>query len=119
VPKHTPLPLNATLRSVVATLDEPSSFVSRAYAVINRHEREHGPVVLRIGVSRVSRGRRPNYRIDDARTELPIAYIDGNTHLPWPEGTSSPAGDWSTGAMTHAEVRDLLNELRQNERLKR
>lgn len=109
---HVALARDATLRGVVPTLDDPVNFVARAYAVINRHERLHGPVILRLGVSRISKGRRPNYRIDAAQTHEPIEAIDGNNHKPWPDGTCNLTNDWSTASMTHVEVQALLGELR-------
>jgi hypothetical protein len=109
---HIPLARDATLRDVVPTLNDAVNFVADAYRVINRHERMHGPVILRLGVSRISKGKRPNYRIDAAQTKEPIEAIDGNNHKPWPDGTSNLTNDWSTKWLTHAEVRALLGELR-------
>jgi hypothetical protein len=65
---HTLLPTVATLRSIAMKLEDKFSFVPAAFAVINRYERERGSVVLRLGVSKASKGKRPNYRIDDAKT---------------------------------------------------
>ena len=109
---HIPPARDATLRDVVPTLDDPVDFVAKAYAVIHHHERLYGPVVLRLGVSRISKGRRPNYRIDVAQTNEPIKVIDGNNHKPWPDGTGNLTNDWSTASMAYAEVQALLAELR-------
>ena len=109
---HIPLEADATLRSVLGTLDDKINFIPDAYAVINRYNRQHGPVVLRLGVSRLSKGKRPNYRIDDAQTGNLVAVIDGNSHQPWTGDEINLTGAWSTAAMTHAEVQELLGEVR-------
>jgi hypothetical protein len=113
---HTPLAADATLRSVTATLDDKVGFIASAYAVINWYERKQGPVVLRLGVSRQSKGKRPNYCIDHAaeggHVAVHIAAIDGNTHKPWPGNDINLSGDWSTKCMTYAEMAELLREVR-------
>lgn len=115
---HTPLEADATLRSVLSTLDDEVNFVPDAYAVIHRYNRQHGPVVLRLGVSRLSKGKRPNYRIDDAKTGNLVAVIDGNNHQPWTGEEINLTGAWSTAAMSHAEVQELLAEVREKGRAK-
>ena len=115
---HTPLPEDATLRSLGATLDDKRDFVSRAYKVINDYQKQHGPVVLRVGTSRYSKGKRPNYRIDDGVTGELIAVIDGNNHQPWTGDEINLSGAWSKAAMNHAEVRQLSKELWEKARVR-
>lgn len=83
MPEHIRLKADATLRSVVPTLDDKINFIADAYAVINHHNCEHNPVALRLGVSRISKGKRPNYRIDDAKTGDLVAVMNGSNHQPW------------------------------------
>lgn len=109
------VPTDATLRSVLPTLDSRANFVPAAYGVLHRYQREHGPVVLRLGVSKLSKGKRPNYRIDDASTGRLVAAIDGNTHQPWVGDEPDLTGAWSTTAMSYEEVRKLLSEIREQE----
>ena len=116
--EHVRLKADATLRSVVPTLDGKTNFIANAYAVINRYNRVHGPVVLRLGVSQISKGKRPNYRIDDAKTGDLVAVMDGSNHQPWTGEAINLSDDWSTAAMTHAEVKELLGEVRQQECVK-
>ncbi len=115
---HTSLATDATLRGVISTLDDRVNFIPDAYAVINRYNREHGPVVLRLGVSRLSKGKRPNHRIDDAVTGDLVAVMDGNNHQPWTGEDINLTGAWSTAAMTHAEIKQLLSEVRDQGRAK-
>jgi len=115
---HIPLAADATLRSVASTLDSKVQFIASAYACINREERKHGPVVLRIGISKLSKGKRPNYRIDLEGTDTSVAVIDGNTHKPWPNNDFNLSGDWSKKWMTRSEVGELLLEVRQEGRPK-
>lgn len=117
---HVPLSKNATSRSVVSRLDDKFAFVPAAFAAINRIQRSragqgYGPVVLRLGTSPLSKGKRPNYRIDDAETGRCIEVIDGNTHKEWVGGGANDKGDWSDAWMTHADVADLLREIRTEE----
>ncbi len=114
--EHIPLPPDATLRSVVPTLDNKVRFIADAYAVINRYERERGPAVLRLGVSTASKGKRPNYRIDHAATGELVAVIDGSNHQPWSGEDINLSGAWSTKGMSHAEVGILLLEVRKGGR---
>ena len=119
MPAHTPLPRDATLRSVLPTLDERKSFVPALYGVMHRYQKDRGPVVLRLGVSRLSKGKRPNYRIDDASTDALIAAIDGNTHQPWTGDDLNLSGDWSSAAMTFEEVKAVLADVRAEEKARR
>ena len=115
--QHVPLARDATLSTVAVTLHDKVQFIADAYAVMRRHEREHGPVVLRIGVSPGSKGKRPNYRIDCAKTGDYLVVIDGNNHRSW-TGTISLSSDWSDGHMTCSQVGDLLLEVRNEGRSK-
>ena len=121
---HVPLPKDATLRSVVSRLDDKFAFVPAAFAVINRVQRSragqgHGPVVLRLGTSPLSKGKFPNYRIDDEGTGKCIEVMNGSTHKEWVGDGANDKGDWSNAWMTHAGVADLLREIRMEERLGR
>ena len=109
--QRTPLPLDATLRSVAPTLQNREAFIAEAYKVIDRHERERGPVVLRIGVSVGAQGNRPNCRIDNAETSELVAVIDGNNHQPWTGDVISFSNEWSSKGMPQADVRDLRDEV--------
>ena len=104
---------------MLPTIDPKANFVPAAYGVLHRYQREHGPVVLRLGVSKLSKGKRPNYRIDDASTGSLVAAIDGNTHQPWVGDEPNLTGAWSSIAMSYEEVKELLSEVREQERARR
>ena len=107
----TPRPPDATLRDVLASLDRPESFVRQALGVMLEVAKEHGPVVMRLGIT--GRGRAPNYRLENAETRDPIIALDGANHRPWPDGASfSAAPNWSTEVMSKDEVANLLGEVR-------
>jgi hypothetical protein len=112
---HSRLPPNATLRSVLQLLENPLEFVRQAWGVINTHHRSNGPAVLRLGISQASKGKRPNYVIENSDTKEILASIDGNNHKTWQGETANPQGDWSTEIMTYDEMKALLNELRATE----
>jgi hypothetical protein len=110
------LDADATLRSVLSTLDDSLTFVRKTFGVVNSYTRTHGPVVLRLGTSKGSKGKWPNYRLDDATTGDFVVVIDGSNHQPWPGNDINLHGDWSTASMTLAEGGTLLLELRALER---
>ncbi len=104
------LPPDATLRTIAGRLADAEGFVSQAYAVINRAWKDHGDVVMRLGIT--GTGKAPNYRIETA-SFVPILPVDGNNHKPWQDDSdfTSPQ-NWSSNAMSKAEVGDLLREIR-------
>lgn len=106
---------DATLRSVISSLLDPDDFVSRAFGVVHVATKEHGSVLMRLGVT--GTGKLPNYRLDSAATGQPIVAIDGNNHAPWagPSDISRP-DNWSTATMTKGEIEALLGELRNFKR---
>lgn len=108
------LPKNATLRDLLSTLDHPDAFISKAFGVINHATKEHGVVVMRLGIT--GTGKAPNYRIESANGE-PIRAFNGANHEPWPDGESFTGRDtWSDETMSKADVEALLGEIRNFKR---
>jgi len=106
------LPKNATLRDVVPSLDKPESFVRQVVGVMHEVAKEHGDIVMRLGVT--GTGRSPNYRVESALSGEQIMALDGANHKRWPDGENfSGVGTWSTAVMTKDEVSKLLGEIRE------
>ncbi len=109
------LPDDATLRDLLATLDNKDAFVSQVFGVAHHASKEHGDIVIRLGVT--GTGKVPNYRIEDATSGMPIIAINGANHQPWPEGEEfSAPNNWSRATMTKAQIEELLGEIRNFKR---
>jgi hypothetical protein len=61
------------LRDVLTTLTDPDRYVSQAFGVMHRATKEHGEVVMRLGIT--GTGKLPNYRLEE-RLNRPAAYCD-------------------------------------------
>jgi len=107
----TSLSQDATLRDVLASLDKPESFVRQALGVMHDATKEHGLVVMRLGIT--GKGSAPNYRLENAETGDPIMALDGANHKRWRDGENfSAAPNWSTAVMSKDAVASLLGEIR-------
>lgn len=107
----TALAQDATLRDVLPSLPNPESFVRQVVGVMHEAAKEHGEIVVRLGIT--GTGKAPNYRIEDANSGAPLIALDGANHQRWPDGENfSAATNWSSAAMTKDEVAKLLGELR-------
>ena len=105
------LPKNATLRDLLPTLEKPESFVRQVVGVMHEATKEHGAIVMRLGIT--GTGRAPNYRIERSEGGAPIMALDGANHKQWPEGENfAAAPNWSSAIMTKDEVANLLGEIR-------
>lgn len=92
----------------------PADFIPAVYGRVHAAGREHGDVLLRLGVT--GTGKLPNYRLESPDGSV-IEAFDGNNHQPWPTGSSVLDGaNWSSATMTLAEVEALLSEERRLER---
>ena len=108
------LPKDATLRSILPRLSDADDFVCQAYGVLHSAAKEHGDVVMRLGVT--GTGKLPNYRVDSTSGQ-PLTAIDGNFHGPWPDGVDFTAPtNWSSATMSKREVEELLGEIRRFKR---
>ncbi len=107
----TSLSQDATLRDVLPSLDNPENFVRQALGVMHDATKEHGSVVMRLGIT--GTGRAPNYRLENAETGDPIMALDGANHRRWPDGEIFLAApNWSTAVMSKDAVANLLGEIR-------
>jgi hypothetical protein len=105
------LPKDVTLRDLLQKFENPDDFVRRAFGVLHDASKEHGDVVMRLGLT--GTGKRPNYRLEEAATGRPIVAIDGNNHQPWPgDEDFTSAANWSERVMSKNEVAELLAEIR-------
>lgn len=105
------IPRNATIADVLPTLADQEDYVRRVLSTLSGMRREHGDVVVRIGVT--GKGFLPNYRVDHAgELSVPISAFDGATHKPFSEVASIDTDNWSTGSMTLDDVRGLLGRIR-------
>ena len=105
------IPPDGTLPDVLASVDKPESFVRQMLGVMQNVAKEHGPVVVRLGIT--GTGRAPNYRLESADSREPIMAIDGANHKPWAQGENfAGASNWSTAVMSRDEVASLLGEIR-------
>ena len=118
---------NATIADVRDDLVKPERYVRLVLSNIVAAEREHGPVVVRIGVT--GTGQFPHYRIDrrdrheifdsELTVDIPFQTINGRNHQPLaivPEGEEADIlrdEHWSNGDMTREEVMTLLGEIRR------
>jgi len=101
---------NVTLRDIRSKLSNRESYVAAAFGVVHRAAREHGDIVMRLGVT--GTGQAPNYRIETNSGEVLFA-IDGSNHERWAAGERFDGADtWSQSVMTRTEVEELLGELR-------
>lgn len=114
----TALPRDATIRDVLASLSNPESFVRQVVGVMHEAAREHGEIVVRLGIT--GTGKAPNYRVESATSGVPLIALDGANHQRWPDGENfSAANNWSSAAMTKDEVAKLLGEIRGRPGLRR
>lgn len=105
------LPKNATLRDILPSLNKPESYVRQVVGVMHDATKEHGQIVMRLGVT--GTGRIPNYRIERAESGTPVMALDGANHKRWPDGENFAAAlNWSTTVMNKEEVAALLGEIR-------
>lgn len=105
------LPKDVTLRDVLPSLDKPKSFVRQVVGVMHEAAKDHGDIIMRLGVT--GTGRAPNYRLESAAGGVPIMALDGANHKRWADGESfSSAPNWSTAVMTKDEVATLLGDIR-------
>lgn len=104
------LPPDATIHYVLATLAKPVEYVANVYARMNKAQKEHGNIVVRIGV--LGTGLIPNYRIDAGNHREPLRAYDGQTHEPFSGVRITDSTNWSTAVMTFEEIRELLGSLR-------
>lgn len=118
----------ATLGDVAYTLTKPERYVRRALANMHIAERDHGDLVLRIGVT--GSGQIPHYRLDTREVRRifdteSIAYLavqafNGRNHEPLvTEGEEADIlreEHWSTASMTREEVANLLGAIRKGPR---
>jgi hypothetical protein len=125
---------NSTIRDVRTDLAQPERYVRLVLANIMASEREHGPVVVRIGIT--GTGQFPHYRIDrremreaidlsiesSRREEVhyePIQAFNGRNHKPLanvPDGEEVDVlreEHWSEAAMSREDVMNLLGAIRQ------
>ena len=105
------LPDDVTLRGLTSKLTKPEIFVRDVLGVMHRAAKDHGrPIVIRLG--KTGTGSLPNYRVEDAATQVPIKAIDGNGHGPWKESENFTApANWSSLVMTRADVEDVLSNI--------
>lgn len=105
------IPMDATLRDVLPSLEKPEAFVRQVVGVMHHAAKEHGPIVMRLGIT--GKGSAPNYRIEGAEGGSPFMALDGANHRPWADGESfSSQTNWSTVTMTKDEVTNLLGDIR-------
>lgn len=108
--KRQQLATDATIHSVRNMLDSEITYVSQVHQAMFERQKEHGPVVVRIGIT--GTGRRPSYRIETADgTGSPIAF-DAQTQRPFTDVNVNSPWNWSTNAMTFDEVDALLIGIR-------
>lgn len=99
------LPQGSTISDVRHTLAQPERYVRVVLSNIVGAEREHGPVVVRIGVT--GTGQFPHYRLDkrerrellgsELTAYLPLQAFNGRNHQP----------------LAREEIMTLLGQLRQ------
>jgi len=118
------LPENATVASVIQTLDKPEDYVRGVLGNMLGHKKQYGDSQVRIGTT--GRGIAPHYQVEPAVSiEDPLAgdaffkevAFHGRSHegLPW--GVREIKDEhWSTAAMKYAEVLTLLGSLRKPQR---
>ncbi len=77
-----PLSHDAMIADVLPTLENAEEYVRRVLTTLVAVRREHGEVVVRIGVR--GKGVMPNYRVDHAEeSSRSISAFDGATHKPF------------------------------------
>lgn len=115
---------NATLADVAGTLLKPDDYVRIAYFKMKELEKEHGPLVLRIGI--MGTGKVPHYRFDELSRSvifdrehihsIPVAAFNGRNHEPLvPEGEEPDIlheRNWSTRGLNFADIEDVFRKIR-------
>ena len=105
------LPADTTLADLRHVLADSGEFVRQVSGVMHSATKEHGPVVMRLGIT--GTGRLPNYRLESLASGAPLLALDGNSHKPWPEGADfTGAANWSRRTRSLEDVRALLGEVR-------
>ena len=103
------LPRNATFENLKATRSESERFLRNVIGVMRRAQKEHGPVITRMGVT--GTGQAPNYRLELPGGKALLA-INGANHERWPEGEPFDGPDnWSSACMALEDVEDILASL--------
>ena len=119
-PMDEPLPRDATIASVIHTLDKPEDYVRGVLGNMLHHKREFGGAQVRIGTT--GRGIVPHYQIEAKGSFETTALADalfkdvvfnGRNHerLPW-DWTETKGDHWGTATMSFEEVQGLLGDLR-------
>lgn len=104
------LPKDATLRELQPTLLNAESFIRKVLGVMVREKRNHGPVVMRLGVT--GTGKSPNYRVEDLDGRAILA-IDGANHEAWSDDARFEGPEnWSNATMSEQDIKDLIGEIR-------
>ena len=104
-----PLPKDATFKDLKTPRDSTERFVRNVLGVMGKAQKEHGPILVRMGVT--GTGQAPNYRVEDP-TGRPIFAIDGANHQPWPEGESFEGSEnWSSASMLYEDVEEILRSI--------
>lgn len=98
---------NATLHDVVGTHFNIDQFVALVFDTMRKAKKEHGPVVIRLGVT--GAGKLPNFRLDAVSGAWKSAF-DGVTRQPFDPGDNEV--NWSTEVMHFNDVEALLRKLR-------
>lgn len=100
------LPTDATLQDLRSTPAETVAFARKVLGVMHTARRDHGTVVMRMGVT--GTGQQPNYRLEDA-SGSPLLAIDGANHQPWPEGARFEGPEnWSKATMSYEAVENVI-----------
>jgi hypothetical protein len=100
---------DATIAHVVPTLGNPEEYVRQVLGTLYGVQREHGEVVVRVGLT--GKGHCPNYRVDAAATSTAIDAFDGQSHRPFTDVKTIETQNWSTSSMTLEEVALLRKTL--------
>src|SRR5271166_1905243 len=114
-----PVPIDATIADVLATLARPEGYVRRMLENMYECKREHGNATARIGIT--GGGVAPNYRIEFAPKGGIVGVFDGRSHkrIQWideiaqEDGVPVKEGHWSNRSMTIDEVSTFVGQIRK------
>lgn len=120
------LSTNVTLADILHTLSAPEEYVRRALANMHMAQKDHGPLVLRIG--RMGTGQFPHYRFDQREanpilgftSQVPVQAFNGRNHKALVTEGEEPDilrdEHWSGAGMTYDELAQLLGSIRAKPR---
>ncbi len=105
------IPSNSTITDTSQRLVNPVEYVPAVYGKLHRAHKNYPFAVVRIGCT--GEGKFPNYRIEDGHGVVVCGPFNGQSHGDLTNAGNPEEENWSSNAMTHSELKTLLQQVRQ------